>query len=372
MAATTKRDYYEVLGVDKNSGADEIKKAYRKLAIKYHPDKNQGDKVIEEKFKEATEAYEILSDEKKRSQYDQFGHAGTQSSFGRGGFNNADFDSMFGNGGSFGGFEDIFSSIFGFGGRSSQSSAKRGSDLRHEITISLEEAAYGKKTDIILKKKETCDRCNGSGAEPGTKLSTCDMCGGAGQVRHQQSFFSVNTTCPKCKGKGKMVDTPCKECRGETTIEKKKKLSISIPAGVDDNTQLRVSGEGGAGSNGGPSGDLYLFIHVAEHDIFIRDGVNVITEIPISITQAALGTEIYIQTLDSKKVKLKIPEGTISGKVFKIKGHGVSHVNYNKKGDMLVHVVIEPPKHLSGEQKKLLNELKKTLADSDTPRPRKP
>ncbi len=372
MATQTKRDYYEVLGVDKKSGADEIKKAYRKLAIKYHPDKNQGDKAVEEKFKEATEAYEVLSDSEKRSRYDQFGHAASNGSSGGGGFNGAGFEDIFG-GGSFGGFEDIFSSIFGGGaGRSAANGRKRGADLRHEMTITLEEAAFGKKTDIILKKRETCDRCSGTGAEPGTQASTCDMCGGAGQVRRQQSFFSVNTTCPKCNGKGTIVNTPCKECRGETTIERKKKLSINIPAGIDDNTQLRVSGEGGAGSRGGPAGDLYLFIHIAEHDIFVRDGVNIITEVPISITQASLGAEIFIPTLDGKKVKLKIPESTISGKIFKVKGHGIAHINYGKKGDMLVHVVIEPPKHLSGEQKKLLNELKKTLADPDSPTPRRP
>ncbi len=378
MASTTKRDYYEVLGVSKTSSADEIKKAYRKLAVKYHPDKNHGDKAVEEKFKEATEAYEILSDSGKRSKYDQFGHAGAQSSFndaygnrGSGGFSSEDIENMFG--GSFGGFEDIFSSIFsGFSGGRSQNNRRRGADLRHEITISLEEAAYGKKAEIVLKKKETCSRCSGSGAEPGTKSSTCDTCRGEGQIRKQHSFSSVVTTCPKCKGKGTIVNTPCKECRGETTVEKKKKLSINIPAGIDDNTQLKVSGEGGAGSNGGPAGDLYIFIRVEEHNMFVRDGINIITEIPISITQASLGADVFIPTLDNKKVKLKIPAGTISGQVFKVKGHGVSHINYNKKGDMLVHIVIEPPKHLNSEQKKLLNELKKTLADTESPNPRRP
>ena len=379
MATTTnKRDYYEVLGIEKSANADEIKKSYRKLAIKYHPDKNQGDKVTEDKFKEATEAYEILSDDKKRSQYDQFGHAGVHSSFSDaysrgGGFSGSSFEDAFG--GSFGGFEDIFSSLFGFSSGKSQAgpnSRRRGADLRYDMTISLAEAAFGKKTEITLRKREVCDKCNGTGAEAGSKPTTCDMCGGAGQVRRSQSFFSVNTTCPKCKGTGSIISNPCKTCHGETTVEKQKKLSISIPEGVDDNTQLRVTGEGEAGANGGKSGDLYLFIHVQEHDIFLRDGIHLITEIGISITQASLGAEIFLPTLDDKKVKIKIPEGTVSGKIFRLKGHGISHVNYNKKGDMLVHVIIEPPKHLSGEQKKILNELKKLLADNDSPMPRKP
>ncbi len=379
MATTTnKRDYYEVLGIEKSANADEIKKSYRKLAIKYHPDKNQGDKATEDKFKEATEAYEILSDDKKRSQYDQFGHAGVHSSFSDaysrgGGFSGSSFEDAFG--GSFGGFEDIFSSLFGFSSGKSQAgpnSRRRGADLRYDMTISLAEAAFGKKTEITLRKREVCDKCNGTGAEAGSKPTTCDMCGGAGQVRRSQSFFSVNTTCPKCKGTGSIISNPCKTCHGETTVEKQKKLSISIPEGVDDNTQLRVTGEGEAGANGGKSGDLYLFIHVQEHDIFLRDGIHLITEIGISITQASLGAEIFLPTLDDKKVKIKIPEGTVSGKIFRLKGHGISHVNYNKKGDMLVHVIIEPPKHLSGEQKKILNELKKLLADNDSPMPRKP
>ena len=379
MATTSnKRDYYEVLGIEKSANADEIKKSYRKLAIKYHPDKNQGDKVTEDKFKEATEAYEILSDDKKRSQYDQFGHAGVHSSFSDaysrgGGFSGSSFEDAFG--GSFGGFEDIFSSLFGFSSGKSQAgpnSRRRGADLRYDMTISLAEAAFGKKTEITLRKREVCDKCNGTGAEAGSKPVTCDMCGGAGQVRRSQSFFSVNTTCPKCKGTGSIISNPCKTCHGETTVEKQKKLSISIPEGVDDNTQLRVTGEGEAGANGGKSGDLYLFIHVQEHDVFLRDGIHLITEIGISITQASLGAEIFLPTLDDKKVKIKIPEGTVSGKIFRLKGHGISHVNYNKKGDMLVHVIIEPPKHLSGEQKKILNELKKLLADNDSPMPRKP
>lgn len=373
-----KRDYYEVLGISKTASIDEIKKSYRKLALQFHPDKNPGNKEAENKFKEATEAYEILSDDKKRSQYDKFGHAGVHSNFAdaysKGGGFNGDFSDLFGGSGAFNDLEDIFSSFFGFssGKRGAASSGRRGADLRYDMYITLEEAAYGKKTEITVKKNESCERCHGSGSEPGSNPSTCDTCAGAGQVRRAQGFFSINTTCPKCHGSGKIIKNPCKECHGKTVVEKSKKLSISIPEGIDDNTQLRVSGEGEAGENGGPAGNLYLFIHVKEHKTFLRDGINIITEIPISIIQAALGAEIFVPTLDEKKVKIKVPEGTPSGKIFRVRGHGVEHINYGKKGDLLVRVVIEPPKSLTGEQKKMLQELKRTFGETDSPTPRKP
>lgn len=374
-----KRDYYEVLGVAKTASADEIKKAYRKLAVQYHPDKNPGNKEAEEKFKEATEAYEILSDEKKRSQYDKFGHQGVHSDFADaysrgGGFNGADFSSMFGGGsGGFGDLDDIFSSFFGFssgGGRSSRS-RRKGADIRYDIYLSLEDAVYGKKTEIKLEKTDICEVCNGSGAEPGSKTTTCPTCAGSGQVRRMQGFFSITSTCPKCNGKGTIVANPCKACKGSGTAAKTKKLSVNIPEGVDDNTQIRVSGEGEAVS-GGVAGDLYLFVHVEPHKYFVRDGLDLIVEVGISIVQATLGSEIYIETLDKKKVKIKIPAGTESGKIFRLRGYGVPHINRGAKGDLLVLVTVDTPKSLTSEEKKLFSELKKMMRDTDTPIPRKP
>lgn len=373
-----KRDYYEVLGVSKTASADEIKKAYRKLAVQYHPDKNPGNKQSEDKFKEATEAYEILSDDKKRSQYDKFGHQGVHSDFAdaynrSGGFNGADFSSMFGNGG-FGDLDDIFSSFFGFssgGGRTSGRAKRKGADIRYDIYLSLEDAVYGKKTEIKIEKQDICDVCHGSGAEPGSKSTTCPTCGGSGQVRRMQGFFSITSTCTQCNGKGTIVANPCKECHGKGTTTKAKKISINIPQGIDDNTQLRISGEGEAVS-GGVSGDLYLFVHVEPHKYFVRDGLDLIVEVGVSIVQATLGGEIFIETLDKKKVKLKVPAGTNSGKVFRLRGYGVPHINRGVKGDLLVIITVDTPKTLTNEEKRLFLELKKTMGDNDTPVPRKP
>ncbi len=369
-----KRDYYEVLGVAKTATSDEIKKAYRKLAMQYHPDRNPGNKEAEDKFKEATEAYEILSDEKKRSQYDQFGFQGVHSDFadayGRGGF---DFSSMFGGGsGGFGDLDDIFSSFFGggFSGRGSRSQ-RRGNDIRHDVTLSLEDAVFGKKMEIKLDKNDTCDICHGTGAEPGTKTQTCPTCGGSGEVRMAQGFFSVRRTCSRCNGSGSIVTTPCKNCRGTGTVKKTKTISVNIPKGIDDNTQLRVSGEGEA-IGGGVAGDLYLYIHVSPHPYFVRDGIDLITEVGINIAQAALGAEIYIQTLDNKKLKIKIPAGTNSGQVFKLKGSGAAHINRSGRGDLFVIVNIDVSSKLSSEEKKLFNELKKVMPANDEPKLRKP
>ncbi|OEJ14560.1 molecular chaperone DnaJ [Brachyspira hampsonii] len=368
-----KRDYYEVLGVAKTATNDEIKKAYRKLAMQYHPDRNPGNKEAEDKFKEATEAYEILSDEKKRAQYDQFGFQGVHSDFadayGRGGF---DFSSMFGGSGGFGDLDDIFSSFFGggFSGRSSRSQ-RRGNDIRHDVTLSLEDAVFGKKMEIKLDKNDTCDVCHGTGAEPGTKTQTCPTCGGSGEVRMAQGFFSVRRTCSKCNGSGSIVTTPCKKCRGTGTVKKNKTISVNIPKGIDDNTQLRVSGEGEA-VGGGIAGDLYLYIHVSPHPYFVRDGIDLITEVGINIAQAALGADIYIQTLDKKKVKIKIPAGTNSGQIFKLKGSGATHINRSGRGDLFVVVNIDVSSKLSAEEKRLFNELKKVMPPNDEPALRKP
>lgn len=368
-----KRDYYEVLGVEKSASNDEIKKAYRKLAMQYHPDRNPGNKEAEDKFKEATEAYEILSDEKKRAQYDQFGFQGVHSDFadayGRGGF---DFSSMFGGAGGFGDLDDIFSSFFGggFSGRGSRSQ-RRGNDIRHDVTLSLEDAVFGKKMEIKLDKNDTCDVCHGSGAEPGTKTQTCPTCGGSGEIRMAQGFFSVRRTCNKCGGSGSIVTTPCKNCRGTGTVKKTKTISVNIPKGIDDNTQLRVSGEGEA-IGGGVAGDLYLYVHVNPHSHFVRDGIDLVTEVGINIVQAALGADIYIQTLDKKKVKIKIPAGTNSGQVFKLKGSGATHINRAGRGDLYVIVNIDVSSKLSSEEKRLFNELKKAMPNNDEPVLRKP
>ncbi len=368
-----KRDYYEVLGVAKTATNDEIKKAYRKLAMQYHPDRNPGNKEAEEKFKEATEAYEILSDEKKRAQYDQFGFQGVHSDFadayGRGGF---DFSSMFGGAGGFGDLDDIFSSFFGggFSGRGSRGQ-RRGNDLRHDVTLSLEDAVFGKKMEIKLDKNDICDVCHGTGAEPGTKTQTCPTCGGSGEVRMVQGFFSVKRTCSKCNGSGTIVTTPCKNCRGTGTVRKSKTISVNIPKGIEDNTQLRVSGEGEA-IGGGVAGDLYLYIHVSPHKYYVRNGIDLITEVGINIVQATLGADILIQTLDNKKVKMKIPAGTNSGQVFKLKGSGATHINRSGRGDLFVIVNIDVSAKLTSEEKRLFNELKKVMPSNDEPVLRKP
>lgn len=375
----SKRDYYEVLSVEKSASNDEIKKAYRKQAVKFHPDKNQGDKESEDKFKEATEAYEILSDDKKRSQYDRFGHKGVHSDFadayGRsGGFNPSDLESVFGSfGGNGGGFDDIFSSLFGFGGGgSSRTRTKKGNDIRYDITLTLEEVALGKKTDIEIKKKDMCEVCNGSGAEPGSKRSTCTTCGGHGQVRRAQGFFSITQTCPTCNGSGSIISNPCKSCKGEGTKIKNKKISVNIPQGVDDNTQLRVSGEGEA-IGGGQPGDLYLFINIKPHQYFVREGVNLFVEVPISIVQATLGDDISVKTLDNKTVKIKIPAGTITGTIFRVRGSGIPHINRaSSKGELFVIIAVETPTSLSSEEKNIFNELKKISKNNSTPVPRKP
>jgi molecular chaperone DnaJ len=359
VANGEKRDYYEVLGVHKNASETEIKKAFRKLAIQFHPDKNQGDKAAEEKFKEATEAYEVLSDAQKRAQYDQFGHAGVS---GAGGFS----------GGGFGGgspFGDIFNDIFGdiFGGNSGRRThGRRGDDLLYNMEILFEEAAFGceKKIDVPYAKR--CSACNGTGAKPGTEPKICPSCRGAGQVRYQQGFFSVSKTCPQCNGEGKVVDDPCTECRGKGSIKDTKTISVKVPGGVETGSRLKISGEGGQGVKGGPNGDLYVAISVKEHTIFQREDDNVLCEIPISFAQAALGCEIDVPTLDGK-VSMKIPDGTQSGKIYRLRGKGIPSLQGYGRGDQLVIVKVETPTNLNKRQKEILEEFAKISGEEAHP-----
>jgi molecular chaperone DnaJ len=346
----SKRDYYEVLGVQRTATEAEIKRAYRSLAVKYHPDKNPDDPEAEEKFKEAAEAYSVLSDAQKRAAYDRFGHAGAG---GKGfGFDPQGFSNI----------EDIFD-LFGFGdmfgarGSSrSRTSAQRGADLRYDLEITLEEAAAGKEQKLQIPRLEKCDVCEGQGTEKGTKPETCVACGGSGQTRYQQGFFAVMRTCPNCAGKGQIIKNPCKNCRGAGRVEKEKTIEIKIPAGVETGSRLRVSGEGEAGLNGGPSGDLYVVIHVAEHDVFERQGANLYASVPISFAQAALGAEIQVKTLDGEET-LKIPAGTQTGTVFRLKEHGMPNLGGRGRGDLFVAVTLVTPKNLTKEQRKLLEQL---------------
>lgn len=353
----SKRDYYEILEVTKTASDSEIKTSYRKLAIKFHPDKNPGDKEAEEKFKEAAEAYSVLSDGEKRARYDRFGHQGVSG--GAGGF-----DPGFTN------IEDIFDlfgfgDVFGGGGRggSRRSSAQRGSDLRYDLEISLEEAATGKAEKMKIPRLESCEECSGSGAEKGTTAETCSTCEGAGQVRYQQGFFSVARTCATCRGAGKTIKNKCKNCYGDGRVEKTKDLEIKIPAGVETGSRLRVSGEGEGGIGGGPAGDLYVVLHVAEHENFERQGPNLYASVPVSFAQAALGAEIEVATLDGEE-KLKVPAGTQTGTVFRMKNHGMPILGGRGKGDLFVAVSLVTPKTLTREQRKLLEQLAE-IEDTD-------
>ena len=346
----SKRDYYEILGVTRTSTEVEIKRAYRTLAVKHHPDKNPDDPTAEEKFKEAAEAYSVLSDAQKRAAYDRFGHSGA----GGQGFG---FDPQ-----GFSNIEDIFD-LFGigdmFGGRGgarSRSSAQRGADLRYDLEISLEEAATGKEQKLQIPRLEKCDVCEGKGTEEGTAPETCITCEGSGQTRYQQGFFSVMRTCPNCSGKGQIIKNPCKNCRGAGRVEKEKTIEIKIPAGVETGSRLRIMSEGEAGLNGGPTGDLYIVIHVAEHEMFERQGVNLYASVPVSFAQAALGAEIEVKTLDGEQ-SLKIPAGTQTGTVFRLKEQGMPNLGGRGKGDMFVAVTLVTPKNLTKEQRKILEQL---------------
>ncbi|AMS32870.1 MAG: molecular chaperone DnaJ [Betaproteobacteria bacterium] len=364
-----KRDFYEILGVNRDASDDDIKKSYRKLAMKFHPDRNPDNKDAEEKFKEAKEAYEILSDAEKRRAYDAYGHAGVnpQMGGGPGGYGGE------GMGGFSDAFGDIFGEIFGGGGGrrgGAGSQVYRGSDLRYNMEITLEQAARGTETKIRIPAMEECDVCEGTGAKPGTKPKTCHTCGGSGQVRMQQGFFSIQQTCPTCHGTGKVIPDPCKACDGIGRVKKHKTLSVKIPVGVDDGDRIRLSGEGEAGVNGGPPGDLYVVVQLKPHNVFQRDRADLHCEMPISFTVAALGGEISIPTLDGE-AKIKIPAETQSGQVFRLRGKGIKPIRQTSNGDLMCHIVIETPVRLTDRQKELLRELEEiNKKDGDKHNPR--
>jgi molecular chaperone DnaJ len=342
-----KRDYYEILGVERTAEGPELKTAYRKLALKYHPDRNPGDAKAEEAFKEAAEAYDVLNDPKKREIYDQYGHNGLEGS----GFSGVGgFEDIFSN------FGGIFDNFFGFGGGGrSRSNAQRGSDLRYDLSLSFMEAAFGANRDLTLEKKEVCSVCDGSGCEPGTSPETCQHCSGTGQVTRSQGFFTVRTTCRNCRGTGQSIADPCTQCRGSGQIMASKKVSVKIPAGVDSGSRLRLAAEGEAGAYGGPPGDLYVFIYVDSHDFFERDGVNVICSVPVSFVQAALGDNIKVPTLDGEKT-LVIPKGTQPGDLFRFTGEGIASLRDGQRGDQIMRVDIKTPTNLNKKQEKLLKE----------------
>ncbi|MBQ1182608.1 MAG: molecular chaperone DnaJ [Phascolarctobacterium sp.] len=368
----SKRDYYEVLGVSKTATQDELKKAYRKLARKYHPDLNKDNEEAAEKFKECNEAYSVLSDDQKRAQYDQFGHAAFENG-GMGG------GGGFGGAGGFGGFggsgmEDIFDMFFGGqggrGGSRAKTGPQRGADLRFDLEITFEEAAFGLEKEINLYRDETCDHCHGEGAEPGSKVESCPECNGTGYVRFTQNTMfgqMVNERpCSRCKGEGKIISEPCKECRGKGTVKRNKKLKVKIPAGVDNGSRLRVSGEGEAGAKGGPNGDLYVYLYVKPHKFFERDGTTVLCEVPINIVQATLGADIKVPTLDGQ-VTMKVPEGTQPGKVLRLKGKGIPSLRGGSRGDQLVRIKVVVPTKLSDKQKDALRKFADISKDNINP-----
>ncbi|MFV0478808.1 MAG: molecular chaperone DnaJ [Parahaliea sp.] len=347
----SKRDYYEILGVERSADEKEIKKAYRRVAMKYHPDRNPDDPEADHKFKEATEAYEVLTDREKRSAYDQFGHAGVDPNMGGGsGFGGGSFSDIFG---------DVFGDIFGGGGRS-RGGPQRGSDLRYTLDVSLEDAVRGTTVEIRVPTLTTCDECDGSGSRKGSSPVTCSTCGGMGQVRMQQGLFAVQQTCPTCRGRGKTISDPCRKCHGQGRVERSKTLSVKVPPGVDTGDRIRLSGEGEAGPEGGPPGDLFVQISVRQHPIFERDGKNLYCEVPITFVDAALGGELEVPTLDGR-VKLKIPAETQTGKLFRLRGKGVKPVRGGSVGDLLCRAVVETPVNLNKTQKELLKEFQESL-----------
>ena len=353
-----KRDFYDILGVARNATDEEIKKSYRKLAMKYHPDRNPDSKEAEDKFKEAKEAYEMLSDPQKRAAYDQYGHAGVDPNMGG-----------MGGGQGFGGFSDAFGDIFGdiFGGGAAGArggrggpQVYRGADLRYSMEISLEEAAHGHETQIRVPSWSNCDHCGGEGAEPGSKVETCGTCHGAGQVRVSQGFFSMQQTCPRCNGSGKHIPKPCKKCHGAGKTKSQKTLEVKIPAGIDDGMRIRSAGNGEPGVNGGPSGDLYVEVHIKAHPVFERDGDDLHCQMPISFIDAALGGEIQVPTL-SGKASFDVPEGTQSGKTFRLRSKGIKSLRTALPGDLYIHVQVETPVKLNQEQKDILKQLDESL-----------
>ncbi|MEN8169015.1 MAG: molecular chaperone DnaJ [Pseudomonadota bacterium] len=357
----SKRDFYEILGVQKNATEAEIKKAFKRLAMKHHPDRNPDDKAAEDKFKEAKEAYDILSDAQKRASYDQFGHAGVDPSMGGG------------HGGGYGGgassFSDIFGDIFGGGGGGGGQRVYRGADLRYNLELSLEDAVNGTTVKIRVPTLVACEECGGSGAKKGTSAATCPTCHGQGQVRMQQGFFSMQQTCPRCHGNGKIITDPCNVCHGEGRKEKQKTLSVKVPPGVDNGDRIRLSGEGEAGESGGPAGDLYVQISVREHPIFKRDGSDIYCEVPIAFTTAALGGELDVPTLNGR-LKLKVPAESQTGKLFRLRGKGVKSVRSSQVGDLLCRITVETPVNLTGKQKELLREFNNSVKGNDKHSPK--
>ncbi len=358
-----KRDYYEVLGVDKSATKEEIKRAYRKLAVKYHPDRNPDNKEAEEKFREATEAYDVLSDDKKRPLYDQYGFAGVDGMDQGGGaqYSHAfhDFSDLFGGMG--GGFEDIFSSFFG-GGSSSRrraSDPSQGATLRYDLDISFKDAVYGTKTEIKFQHNETCETCHGSGCSVGSSRKTCPTCGGVGQVRRNAGFFAVQQTCPTCGGTGSVIEKPCPACRGKGVQVKSKRVTLTIPAGVDDGKRIVIPHQGDAGENGGPAGDLVVILHVENHQFFERDGQDLYCAVPVTMVQAAIGATITIPSLDDKHIEIKIPAGTPHGKMLRIKGEGVPVTGTTRKGDLYIKIMVQIPQRMTSQQKALLEEYSK-------------
>jgi molecular chaperone DnaJ len=364
-----KRDYYEVLGVPKDAPKDDIKKAYRKLAIQYHPDRNPGNKPAEEKFKEATEAYEVLGDDQKRSTYDQFGFAGIDS-MGGPGAGNSDFSTVFHD------FEDIFGDFSGifdsfFGTSSRRSSGMRqgpqsGANLRYDLEISFKDAVFGTKAEIQYSHNETCDSCRGSGAQAGGGRKVCPTCGGSGQVRRSSGFFSIATPCSNCGGEGYVIDRPCRECQGSGVMKKRQKIKVTIPPGIEDGKRISIPSQGDAGPNGGPAGDLYVFIHVHGHEFFERNGSDLYCAVPVSITQASLGTDIAVTTLDERKIKVKIPAGTQNGKLLRVREEGIPAVGaMSRRGDLYIKVIVRVPSRLSSKARELLEQVA-SLEGEDT------
>ncbi len=358
----SKRDYYEVLDAPKNASADDLKKAYRKLAMQYHPDRNQGDKTAEQKFKEINEAYDCLKDEQKRAAYDRFGHAAFEGGGGRPGAGGGAGGFDFG-----GGFADIFDEMFGEfmgrGGRGGQTN-NRGNDLRYNLEISLEDAFKGSATQVRVPTSVMCDPCGGSGAEAGSSPTTCGTCNGAGKVRAQQGFFTIERSCPTCNGAGRVIKDPCRHCGGQGRVRKEKTLQVSIPAGVEDGTRIRLAGEGEAGLRGGTPGDLYIFLSIAAHRFFQRDGANLHCRVPIPMTTAALGGTIEVPTIDGSRAKVNVPAGTQTGHQFRLKGKGMSVLRSPARGDMYINVMVETPVNLTKRQQDLLREFEREAAEN--------
>src|SRR3954468_23655280 len=367
---TTKRDYYEVLSVSRTATEEEIKRSYRKLAVKFHPDKNPDDAHAEEKFKELGEAYDVLMDGDKRAAYDRYGHAAfAQGTAGRGGGFHDPFDifrEVFGAGGGGGMGGGIFETFFGGAGAVDRDGRQRGSDLRYDMQITLEEAAFGVEKEIEVRKLDACAKCDGKGAEPGSRTVNCPTCAGRGQVISSRGFFQVSQTCPRCRGVGQIIEKPCRACDGEGRAEKTSRIKLKIPAGISDGSRLRSSGNGETGIRGGPAGDLYVVIHIKEHPIFQREDDNLYCEVPVSFTFAALGGEIPVPTLEGK-ANLKVPAGTQSGQVFKLRGKGVANVNARDRGDLFARLLVEVPTRLNHEQRQKLEEFASLCGEENTP-----